>query len=113
MGLDARKPVWGFVNNTCADQPAHRRSLISAFVIRFVKTIICQLATGEISIFWLVPVAEEAGLILALSETAKTGFLVSRPIWYQVDALSLTVTAFSCTLEFEMLVLHNIFGISC
>ena len=35
LGLDARKPVFGgFANNTGADQPAHPRSLISAFVIR-------------------------------------------------------------------------------
>ena len=40
-----------FANNTGADQPAHPRSLISAFVIRFVESIICYLATGEISTF--------------------------------------------------------------
>ena len=69
----------GFVNNTCQDQSAHPRSLISAFVIRFVGSIICKLATGEISIFLLVPVAEETGLKLALSETPKTGFVTTRP----------------------------------
>ena len=37
----------GFANNTGADQPAHPRSLISAFVIRFVESIICKLATGK------------------------------------------------------------------
>ena len=41
----------GFANNTGADQPAHPRSLISAFVIRFLQSIICQLATDEILIF--------------------------------------------------------------
>ena len=41
----------GFANNTSADQTAHPRSLISAFVIRFFKSIICKLETGEISIF--------------------------------------------------------------
>ena len=41
----------GFANNTGADQPAHPRSLISAFVIRFWESLICKLATGEISIF--------------------------------------------------------------
>ena len=41
--------LWGFANNTGADQPAHPRSLISAFVIRFLESIICRLATGEIS----------------------------------------------------------------
>ena len=61
------------------DQPAHPRSLISAFVIRFFKSIISKLATGEISLCWLVSVAEETGLKLALSETTKTGFLTTRP----------------------------------
>ena len=41
----------GFANNTGADQPAHSRSLISAFVIRFYESTICRLATDEISIF--------------------------------------------------------------
>ena len=49
----------GFANNTGADQPAHSRSLISAFVIRFYESTICRLATDEISIFLLVSVAEE------------------------------------------------------
>ena len=38
----------GFAINTGADQPAHPRSLISAFVIRILKSIVCKLATGEI-----------------------------------------------------------------
>ena len=41
----------GVANNTGADQPAHWRSLISAFVIHFLKSIMCKLAIGEISIF--------------------------------------------------------------
>ena len=41
MGLDARNPVFGgFANNTGADQPAHPRSLISAFLFAFWKSII-------------------------------------------------------------------------
>ena len=52
MSLDARKPVFGgFANNTGADSPAHPRSLLSTFVIRFVEIIICGLAPGEILIF--------------------------------------------------------------
>ena len=58
-----------FANNKGADQPAHPRSLISAFVIRFSESSISKLATGEISIFLLVSVAEETGLSLVLSET--------------------------------------------
>ena len=61
MGLNARKPVFGeFANNKGADQPAHRSSLISAFVISLLESIISRLATSEIS--KLVPVPEQAGL---------------------------------------------------
>ena len=41
----------GSVNNKDADQPAHSRSLISTFAIRFLESFISKLATGEISIF--------------------------------------------------------------
>ena len=41
----------GFANNKGADQPAHPRRLISAFVIRLLESIISELATSEISIF--------------------------------------------------------------
>ena len=78
MGLDVRKPVFGSLRTTQA--LTSLRSLISAFVIRFLESIICKLATGEISIFLLVSVAEETGLKLALAETLKTGFLAMRPI---------------------------------
>ena len=57
------------------------RSLISAFVIRLMESIISRLATGENSIFELVSVAEQAGLNLTLSETSKTGFVATRPIF--------------------------------
>ena len=43
--------LWGFANNTGADQPVHPRSLISTFVINILESIICTLATDEISIF--------------------------------------------------------------
>ena len=68
-----------FAKNKGEDQPAHRRSLISAFVIRVLETIISRLTSSTISIFWLVSVAEEAGLNLTLSETPKTGFIATRP----------------------------------
>ena len=47
----------GFANNKGADQPAHPPSLISAFVIRFLKSTIFNLATGErtcngLAVFW-------------------------------------------------------------
>ena len=41
----------GLANNQGTDQPVHPRSLISAFVIRFLESIICLLSTGIIAIF--------------------------------------------------------------
>ena len=41
----------GVANNTGADQPAHPRSLISAFVFPFLESSICKLDTNEISVF--------------------------------------------------------------
>ena len=43
MGRDVRKPVYGGLRTT--------KVLISAFVIRFLESIISKLATGQISIF--------------------------------------------------------------
>ena len=51
MGLVARTCLRGFANYTGANQPAHPRSLISAFIIHFLESCICKLGTGEISIF--------------------------------------------------------------
>ena len=41
----------GYANNKGADQHAHPRRLISAFVIPLLESIISRLATSEISIF--------------------------------------------------------------
>ena len=68
-----------FANNKCADQPAHPRSLISAFVIRVLERTISKLALGGILFFWLASVAMDTGLCAALSETPTTGFLATRP----------------------------------
>ena len=38
-----------YVNNECADQPAHPRSLISAFVVRCLDRIISLDSIAEIS----------------------------------------------------------------
>ena len=51
----------GFANNSGADQPAHPRSLISAFVICDLESTRSKPATSEISV---VSVAEETGFSL-------------------------------------------------
>ena len=63
----------GFANNKGADQLAHPRSLISAFAIHKLNRIVFKLAPSEISLFYLVSVAEKAGFGMILSETLKTG----------------------------------------
>ena len=78
MGLSSE-----FTNNKDADQPAHLRRLISAFVIRSLKSIIPKIAASEIPIFSLLSVAGRFGLNLTLSETPKTGFLHRGP-YYQI-----------------------------
>ena len=51
-GMSREKTCLRWVaNNKGADQPAHPRSLISAFVTSLLESIISKLATGEISIF--------------------------------------------------------------
>ena len=80
---------WTATEKTCPlicnikgpDQPAHSRSLISNFVICFLRRIILRLASCEkISTFYLACFAEGTGLRLPLSETQKTGFLALWPV---------------------------------
>ena len=65
-----------YANNKGADQPAHSRSLISAFVFRCLVSIIPLLALYDI---WrlVVSVAEQVGLSLTWSQTQKTDFLMT------------------------------------
>ena len=60
-----------FASNTGADQSVHPSSLISAFVVRFLESIISRLDSGEISTFQLVPVAEETDLKIPLSKPQR------------------------------------------
>ena len=48
------------------------------------ESIISNFATSEISIVYLISVAEQAGLNLALSETLKTVFVATRPISLEI-----------------------------
>ena len=61
MAHDTRKPVFGgFAYNKGADQPAHQRSLINAFAIHLLESIISSIAKSEISIFWLASICSYA-----------------------------------------------------
>ena len=71
-----RKPVMPYAKKEGADHPAHRRSLISAFIVRCLDSILPVVSISEISSFCLASVAAQAGLSLPWSETPKTGFLI-------------------------------------
>ena len=53
-----------YANNKGADQPAHPRSLISAFVDRCLDSIIPLVSIFGISSLYLASVAVQAGLCL-------------------------------------------------
>ena len=63
-----------YANNKGADQPAHLRILISAFVVRFLDSIIFLVSRSEISRFYLVSVAEQASLNVTRSQTSEDAF---------------------------------------
>ena len=66
--------IMSYTNNKGADQPAHPRSLIRAFVVRCLDSVISLDSIAKISRLLLDSVAVQAGLCLAWSETPKDMF---------------------------------------
>ena len=66
-----------YTNNKGADQSAHSRSLISAFFVLCLDSIIPLVSTSEILSLYLSSVAAQTGLCLTWSQILKTGFLVT------------------------------------
>ena len=58
-----------YANNKGTDEPAHPRSLISAFVVHCSDRMVRLVCISKISKFQLVSVAEQVSLCLAWSET--------------------------------------------
>ena len=75
-----RKPVYAICEQKGAGQPVHPRSLISAFIVRCLDSVIPLVSISEISSLYLASVAAQAGLSLTWSQTPRTGFLVTRLI---------------------------------
>ena len=73
LGLE-KMCLMSYANNKGADQPAHPRSLISAFVVCCLDSIISLDSIAEISRRQLASVAAQAGLCLAWSETPEDTF---------------------------------------
>ena len=66
--------LMAYANNKGADQPAHPRSLISAFVVRSSDSIISPDSIADISRLNLASVAAQVGLCMAWSETPEDTF---------------------------------------
>ena len=60
------------------NQPAHPRSLISAFVVRCLDSITPLVSISEFPSLYLASVTAQTGLSLPLSQTPKTGFIATR-----------------------------------
>ena len=67
-----RKPV--YANNKGADQPAHPRSLISAFVVCCLDSIISLVSIPEITSLYIASVTAQVGLSLPWSQTSEDRF---------------------------------------
>ena len=63
-----------YANNKGADQPAHPRSLISAFIVRCLDSVMSLVSVTKISSRMLAFVAEQASLSLTSSETPEYTF---------------------------------------
>ena len=63
-----------YLNNKGADQPAHPRSLISAFVVHCLDSIMSLVSVTKISSLMLAFVAEQTDLSLTWSETPEVTF---------------------------------------
>ena len=66
--------LMSYANNKGADQPAHPRSLISAFVVRCLDSVMSLVSVTKSSSLMLASVAVQAGLSLIWSETPEDTF---------------------------------------
>ena len=104
-----------YANNKGADQPAHPRSLTSAFVVRCIDSIIPLVSILEMSNLYLASVAEQAGLSQPWSQTPKTGFLVSRLkqtwgqlLWNVIHYITITLKLVALYYSYNYPVFENV-----
>ena len=66
--------IMSYANNKGADQPAHPRSLISAFVVRCLDSVMSLVSVTKIWSLLIASVAEQASLSLTRPETPEDTF---------------------------------------
>ena len=76
-----------YANNKGADQTAHPRSLISAFVVRCLDSVMSLVSVTKISSLMLASVAEQASLSLTWSETPEDRFSLDEAHVYLFNPL--------------------------
>ena len=77
-----------YANNKGADQPAHPRNLISAFVVRCLDSVMSLVSVTKISSLMQASVAEQASLSLTWSETPKDMFSHDEAQLYSIINIS-------------------------
>ena len=102
-----RKLILPYANNKFADQPAHPRSLISAFAGSFLYSVIPILGKLKILILYLVFVADQAGLSLVCTKPQKTDFLETWLICHGNDNLACTLPSHKGSIEIEGDLYHS------
>ena len=68
--------LMSYANNKGTDQPAHPRSLISAFVVRCLDSVMSLVSVTKISSIMLASVAEQASSSLTWLETPEDRFFL-------------------------------------
>ena len=66
--------LMSYANNKGADQPAHPRSLISAFVVRCLDSVMSLVFVTKLSSLMLASIAEQASLSVTWSQTSEDRF---------------------------------------
>ena len=95
-----------YANNKGADQPVHPRNLISAFIVRFLDSIIATDVRSKISRLLLASVAEQTGLSVTWLHTFENRF--SRDGAHTLSSnLHLICFAVPTTSEFYKLYEHD------
>ena len=79
-----KKPVYVVCDNKGADQPAHPRSLLSAFVVRYLYNTSSFYIRNYKSVSGLCG----CGLGITWSQTPMTGYLATRLNYYSLGLLT-------------------------
>ena len=82
-----------YANNKGEDQPAHPRSLISAFVVRCLDSVISLVSVTKNSSLVLAYVAEQTSLSLTWSETPEDTFRRVVPKMKSLGSSTITTAA--------------------